>query len=134
MSRRPPPARQVREHTTPYSVAAAVPVPPGDRAHVLRAGRLAGVLERTARGFRFSYDGDYLRDMGLPPVSLTLPRRAEPYDSPHLFACFAAVLAEGALAAEQCRRLRLDERDAFGRLRATAGGDVIGTLHVVPAP
>jgi serine/threonine-protein kinase HipA len=104
------------------------------QALVLRRERVAGRLEETADGVRFTYDADYLRDATLPPVSLTLPRRAAAYTSQHLFPCFVALLAEGALADEQCRRLRIDERDLFGRLLATGAGDCIGSLRIVAVP
>lgn len=103
------------------------------QAHILRRDRLAGLLEETGSGFRFTYDPAYLADASLPPVSLTLPKRAAPYEAPHLFPCFQSLLAEGALAQEQCRHLRLDERDLMGRLLATLGHDVIGSLRVVEA-
>lgn len=105
----------------------------------MRAGQIfrrevhAGVLvEDDAGSFTFTYDPAYLANDHQPPVSLTLPKRAEPYRSSHLFPCFVALLAEGALATEQCRRLRLDERDLFGRLLATCRRDCIGSLHVEP--
>jgi serine/threonine-protein kinase HipA len=63
-------------------------------------------------------------------VSLTLPKRTAPYTSTSLFPCFVALLAEGALADLQCRTLRLDERDLFGRLLKTCSGDVIGSLRI----
>jgi serine/threonine-protein kinase HipA len=100
------------------------------RGQVHRRDRVAGLLEEIADGVRFTYDADYLREPGLPPVSLTLPKRAEPYTAAHLFPCFVSLLAEGALAEEQCRQLRLDERDLFGRLLATCGGDCIGSLRI----
>lgn len=99
---------------------------------VLRRDRLAGLLEETATGFRFTYDPAYLSDPGSPPISLTLPKRAAPYESTTLFPCFIALLAEGALADVQCRALRLDENDYLGRVLATCGGDVIGSLRVEP--
>jgi len=103
-------------------------------ARVFRRDVLAGHLEEVEGGYRFTYDKDYLRDSLRPAVSLTLPKRAAPYSAPHLFPCFVALLAEGALAEEQCRRLRLDERDLFGRLVATCGGDCIGSLRVEAVP
>ncbi|MBA3697996.1 MAG: HipA N-terminal domain-containing protein [Planctomycetes bacterium] len=103
------------------------------RGKVLRRDRLAGMLEETATGFRFTYDPAYLSDPGSPPISLTLPRRAAPYETATLFPCFIALLAEGALADVQCRTLRLDEDDYLGRVLATCGGDVIGSLRVEPA-
>lgn len=104
------------------------------RGRVFNHGVPAGVIEETPGGFRFSYDPDYLLDTGTNPVSLTLPKRAEPYDSRLLFPFFHGMLAEGPLREIQCRTLRLDERDAFGRLLATCGGDVIGSVTVHPLP
>ncbi|MBT3377895.1 MAG: phosphatidylinositol kinase [Lentisphaerae bacterium] len=104
-------------------------------SRVLRSGRVlqggvpAGRLEETATGFRFTYAPAFLASSN-PPVSLTLPKRPEPYEAPHLFPFFVSLLAEGALAEEQCRRLRIDGRDHFGRLLQTAGGDTIGSVQV----
>jgi serine/threonine-protein kinase HipA len=97
---------------------------------VLRLDRVAGLLEETVDGYRFTYDPNYLQDQRLPPVSLTLPKRQGPYDSASLFACFESMLAEGALAEVQCRQLRIDERDLFGRLLKTCHGDVIGSIRI----
>jgi HipA-like protein len=100
---------------------------------IFRREAAAGTLvEDDAGHFTFIYEPSYLANDGLPPVSLTMPKRAEPYRSTHLFPCFVALLAEGALATEQCRRLRLDERDLFGRLMATCRGDCIGSLRIEP--
>jgi serine/threonine-protein kinase HipA len=104
------------------------------RGRVLRRDREAGILEETTTGFRFTYADGYLRDPTMPAISLTLPKRAEPYLAPTLFPCFIAMLAEGSLAETQCRNLRLDERDYFGRVLATCGGDVIGSLRVEAMP
>lgn len=102
------------------------------RARVLERGRRAGILEETPSGYRFTYDPAYLADPSAPAVSLTLPKRVEPYESRHLFAFFQGLLAEGFLKNLQCRVLKIDEDDHFGRLVATAGGDVIGSVTVVP--
>lgn len=103
------------------------------RARVLQNGVLAGILEETASGYRFTYEPAYLADETAPPVSLTLPKRAEVYESPHLFSFFFGLLAEGSLKDLQCKLLKIDEEDHFGRLVATAGGDVIGSVTVEPA-
>ena len=100
------------------------------RGQILRRDQVAGILEENDSGFRFTYADDYVRDPSLPPVSLTLPKQAKPYESNKLFPCFVALLAEGALADVQCRTLRLDERDLFGRLLKTCSGDVIGSLRI----
>ncbi len=102
------------------------------QGRVLRRDRVAGVLEETPMGVRFTYDPNYLADSQLPPISLTLPKQVTPHEAPSLFPCFIALLAEGALAELQCRTLRLDENDFLGRVLATCGGDVIGSLRVEP--
>jgi serine/threonine-protein kinase HipA len=95
-------------------------------------GRDAGTLEETEKGFRFLYLESYLADSKAPAISLTLPRKSEAFQSPHLFPFFFGLLAEGNLKAEQCMRLKLDEDDAFGRLLMTAGSDTIGAVTVKP--
>ncbi len=93
-------------------------------------GLLAGRLDETPEGFRFAYDARYLADADGPPVSLTLPKRKDPFVSSTLFPFFYGLLAEGALKAAQCRKLRIDENDHFGRLLKTAGADTIGAITV----
>jgi HipA-like protein len=90
----------------------------------------AGVLEETAPGFRFRYDRDYAEQSSLPAVSLTLPKQTAPYESSVLFPFFAGLLTEGAAMQLQCRMLKLDENDLFGRLLKTAQDDVIGNVTV----
>lgn len=102
------------------------------RGRVYHNGVLAGLLEETETGFRFGYDPGYLADPDAPAISLTLPRRAAPFASRHLFPFFFGLLAEGPTKELQCRRLRLDENDPFGRLLATLRGDVIGGVSVAP--
>lgn len=101
------------------------------RGEVRVNGIRAGVLEETDRGFRFCYEPDYVRRLDGPPVSLTLPKRVDkPYESPNLFSFFAGLLAEGAMMQLQCRMLKIDENDLFGRLLKTAQDDVIGPVTV----
>lgn len=91
----------------------------------------AGLLEETEGGFRFQYYRDYAQRRDLPAVSLTLPKQVdEPYESPVLFPFFAGLLTEGAAMQLQCRLLKLDENDLFGRLLKTAHDDVIGNVTV----
>ena len=95
--------------------------------------RVAGKLIEDETGYTFEYAEDYLRDDSVPSVSLTLPKRAEPYRSKHLFAFFFGLLAEGVQKAIQCRYLKLDEDDDFGRLLATSRYDAIGAVYVLPS-
>lgn len=94
-------------------------------------GKLAGRLEELPDGYRFTYDGAYLTTSGSRPISLTLPKRPEPYLSKVLFPCLFGLLAEGILKETQCRKLKLDENDHFGRLLKTAHSDTIGAVTVV---
>jgi HipA-like protein len=92
----------------------------------------AGRLEEIPTGYRYSYFQNYLNDPSNPPISLTLPKNKEPVESPTLFAFFFGLLAEGALKTEQCRALKLDEHDHFGRLIQTTADDSIGAITLHP--
>jgi len=93
-------------------------------------GELAGRIEELPEGYRFAYEPAYRASDGATPISLTLPLRSEPYESPVLFPFFHGLLAEGILKETQCRKLKLDENDHFGRLLKTTGGDTIGDVTV----
>ncbi len=94
-------------------------------------GKLAGELSEMEDGkYVFAYDADYLAQPKAKPVSLSLPPRREPYVAKRLFPFFHGLLAEGVLKELQCRELRIDEDDAFGRLLRTAGSEIIGDVTV----
>ena len=94
------------------------------------AGVLAGRIEELSDGYRFTYDAGYLASSATRPISLALPKRPEPYASKVLFPFFFGLLAEGILKETQCRKLRLDENDHFGRLLKTAHSDTAGAVTV----
>lgn len=98
--------------------------------YVYCQGIYAGCLEETPAGYRFTYDPAYRADPDHGPVALSLPLTHAVHEAPFLFPFFVGLLAEGELARAQCRVLRLDERDLFGRLLATAGDDTIGAVTV----
>jgi len=100
------------------------------KAKIFYNGRLAGVLSKSGRTYRFVYDKDYLAVSGSRPVSLTLPLREEPYESDVLFPAFVNHLSEGANKVIQTRLLKIDENDYFGLLLATGEGDRIGPLTI----
>lgn len=102
------------------------------RGTVYYRDRIAGELVEDDDGYRFSYAADYLADGSVPSISLTLPKRTAPYYSEHLFSFFSGLLAEGVQKAIQCRYLKIDEDDEFGRLLATSRNDCIGAVYVVP--
>ncbi len=97
-------------------------------------GSLAGRIEEAPDGYRFTYASDYLASAQSKPISLTLPRQSAPYTSKTLFPFFFGLLAEGILKETQCRKLKLDENDHFGRLLKTANSDTIGDVTVVEEP
>jgi serine/threonine-protein kinase HipA len=99
-------------------------------AQVLYNGQLAGVLSKSGRLYRFTYDKNYLTKAGSRPVSLTLPLRETPYESDVLFPAFVNRLSEGSNKAIQTRLLKIDENDYFSLLLATAGNDIIGPLTI----
>ncbi len=100
------------------------------RGLVHNSENVAGILEETESGYRFTYDAEFLQSSDAKPVSLTLPLRAEPFDSPHLFAFFEGLVAEGSLRELQSRQFKIDPEDSFGLLLKSAGNDVIGCVTV----
>jgi HipA-like protein len=101
------------------------------KGEVRANGIPAGVLEETEEGFQFLYYRDYAEHPDRPAVSLTLPKRSDqPHESDVLFPFFAGLLTEGTAMHIQCRVLKLDEADLFGRLLKTAQNDVIGNVTV----
>lgn len=92
--------------------------------------RVVGELVEDGEGYHLRYDVTYLADPSTPSISVTLPKRLEPYHSKTLFAFFCGLLAEGVQKDLQCRYLKIDEDDAFGRLLATSKNDCIGAFHV----
>ena len=91
--------------------------------------RLAGVIREDEGGFRFSYDGTYLKADGAMAVSLSLPLLAEPYRDRSLFPFFDGLIPEGWLLEIAERTWKLDPRDRMGLLLACCE-DCIGAVSV----
>ena len=103
------------------------------QARAYRNGVYAGVLTETDdRKYEFAYDPAYLADPDNPAISTTLPKRTEKYSSDHLFPFFYHMLSEGANREVQSRLLKIDEKDHFGLLVATARYDTPGAVTVRP--
>jgi HipA-like protein len=94
-------------------------------------GVLAGRIQQVPDGYLFAYDPQYLVSTGTKPISLTMPKQREPLRSTCLFPFFYGLLAEGILKDTQCRKLKLDEHDHFGRLLKTVHSDTVGDITVV---
>ena len=103
------------------------------RAGVYNNGILAGILEKQLDGtYSFEYDEVYLQNDKNPSISLTLPRSIIKHQSEKLFAFFFGLMSEGVNKNIQCRLLKIDENDHFGRLLLTAQEDNIRSMTVKP--
>ena len=100
------------------------------RAEVYFNGKLVGYLSKSDNTYYFEYTRDYLGNQDDPPISLTLPKREDPYESDSLFPFFYGLLSEGDNKELQCRLLSIDENDHFTRLIKTAELDTIGGITV----
>ena len=99
------------------------------KANVYRNSTLVGTLTQfSPSSFEFSYDDKWLTDMNLPAVSLTIPKSRKIFTSEYLFPFFFNMLSEGANRKLQSRQLKIDEKDYFGLLLATAKTDTIGAI------
>jgi serine/threonine-protein kinase HipA len=96
-------------------------------ADVFYQDRLAGRLEETGAGYRFTYNAKYLKDGR--PVSFSLPLRAESFESPVLFPFFAGLNSEGWYRDIVCATKKIDPADPFGILLVT-GENTIGAVTV----
>ena len=97
--------------------------------HVYVRDSLAGILRETDTGYCFQYLPEYLADADQPPVSLTLPRQEEPYESKILFPFFDGLIPEGWMLDMVIRNWKLDRHDRFGILKA-ACRDCVGAVSI----
>lgn len=99
------------------------------RANVYYGQRLAGLLEETVEGFRFTYDADYLA--GGTPIGFQFPLRETSFTSAELPGFFENLVAEGWLRKLQSQQQKIDANDRFGLLLAN-GRDLVGAVTVAP--
>ena len=99
------------------------------RIHV--SDRAAGILTEDEYGYHFAYDEDYLLDAQSEPVSLTMPKRKEVYDSNILFPFFDGLIPEGWLLGVAERNWKIRRNDRMGLLLACCR-DCIGNVRVEP--
>ena len=91
---------------------------------------LAGTLVEDENGFTFAYDTHYLHLPAARPVSLTLPLRAEAYQSDVMFPFFDGLIPEGWLLNIAQEHWKIDLRDRMALLLACCQ-DCIGAVSVV---
>jgi serine/threonine-protein kinase HipA len=87
-------------------------------AKVWYGTHLAGTLEETDEGYRFTYSSDYLGESLSRPISQTLGLRAQPFEVKTLFPFFDGLIPEGWLLDLGTHNWKLDPRDRFGLLLA----------------
>lgn len=101
------------------------------KADVYRNGERVGVLTQfSTNDYEFRYDDNWFANGDLPAISLTMPKNQQVYKSEYLFPFFFNMLSEGANRQLQTRYLKIDERDYFGLLLATAKTDTIGAITI----
>lgn len=102
------------------------------KADVYRNGQLIGTLiQWNQKSYEFKYNEVWFANRELPAVSLTMPKTKQTYTSEHLFPFFFNMLSEGANRKLQTRQLKIDEKDYFGLLLATAKKDTIGAITLL---
>lgn len=92
---------------------------------------LAGILEKTSKGYAFRYTKEYI-EFGGRPISITMLPSKGPFESKYLFPVFMNLLSEGSNKKLQCRLLKIAETDYFSLLLATANFETIGPITVEP--
>jgi serine/threonine-protein kinase HipA len=101
------------------------------KANVYRNGELVGVLSQSSTSnYEFRYDDNWFANGEFPPISLTMPKSQQVYKSEYLFPFFFNMLSEGVNRQLQTRHLKIDEKDYFGLLLATAKTDTIGAITI----
>lgn len=100
-----------------------------ERAEIFYGDQRAGELRRTGEGFEFAYDAAYLSSAAARPISLSMPLRAQPYESKRLFPFFDGLLPEGWLLDLICASAKIDKNDKF-RLLLHTGQDPIGAVSI----
>lgn len=99
------------------------------KATVMFKEAMAGAVEETDAGYRFTYDPNFLK--GGEPIAVAFPLRPEPYESETLFPFFKGLLPEGWYREVVCQTLKIDPKDEFGLL-IKACGDCIGAVWIKP--
>ena len=101
------------------------------KARVFYKNELAGYISETQNGYTFEYDHEFFKKN--IPISISFQPREEPYYSKELFPFFKGLLPEGWYLNIVCATQKVDDKDFFGLLLASAGGDTIGAVTVTKA-
>ena len=92
---------------------------------------IAGIIAKFRDGsYEFRYLKSYRESDKSYSISATLPKSKAMHTSRLLFPFFYGLLSEGVQKDNQCRALRIDEDDHFGRLLETCKNDCAGAVRV----
>ena len=96
-------------------------------------GAVVGTLTADRHGvMRFAYDADWLSDPAAPALSVSLPKRPEPFPPRQCRRFFEGLLPEGAQRDAVASALGVSRANEF-RLLERLGGEVAGALALWPA-
>lgn len=91
-----------------------------------------GVLERVEQSrLRFTYRGEPEALRGLPPLSLSLPLRREPFSDEECRGFFSGLLPEGGFLRAVARAFGVSASNPFAVLEAI-GGECAGAISLAP--
>lgn len=90
---------------------------------------LAGCIEETDNGYRFTYDRSYMESSSAHPVSVTMPLQNVPFESTVLFPFFDGLIPEGWILSMVIKNWKINPRDRMGLL-LTVCKDCIGAVSV----
>jgi len=101
------------------------------QASVYYKEELAGTIIELDNGtYTFKYNDIWLADTQKPAISLTLAKQKAIYTSEYLMPFFYNLLPEGTNKKIICNNLKIDEKDYFSLLIATANKDTIGAIMI----
>jgi serine/threonine-protein kinase HipA len=102
------------------------------KAHIFFQKELAGILEETNSGYKFTYDTHYLtKSKDKMSISLTLPLRELPFESKILFPFFDGLIPEGWLLEMIATDWKINPNDRMNLLLNFCQ-DCIGAVSVIP--
>lgn len=99
------------------------------KGNVYYEDTFAGIIETTDRGYRFTYNSDYVDDKG-EAISLTLPLTKLPQGSNTMFPFFDGLIPEGWLLDIATEHWRIDAKDRM-KLLLTVCEDCIGAVKII---
>lgn len=95
-------------------------------------GLHAGTLTEESVGYSFTYAQEYLQDGDAPSISLTMPKRSEPYTLRTMLPFFDGLIPEGWMLDIAIEQWKLNRRDRMGLLLAVCE-DTVGAVQIFDA-